>query len=148
MKESAKAAMTYIRSHTDEWNIDGQFYNNKDIHIHFPEGAVPKDGPSAGVTMVSALVSELSGKPVRSNVAMTGEVTLRGKVLAIGGLKEKTMAAYKNGIHTVIIPHKNLPDLKEIDKTVLESLNFVAVKTVDEEALRRGRCDFLLYPCA
>jgi len=130
MKESAKAAVTYIRSHSDEWNIDGQFYSNKDIHIHFPEGAVPKDGPSAGVTMVSALVSELSGKPVRNNVAMTGEVTLRGKVLAIGGLKEKTMAAYKAGVKTVLIPSDNVKDLEDIDALVRENLEFIPCKTV------------------
>ena len=130
MKESAKAAVTYIRSHSEEWDIDGQFYNTKDIHIHFPEGAIPKDGPSAGVTMVSALVSELSGKPVRNNVAMTGEVTLRGKVLAIGGLKEKTMAAYKAGVKTVLIPSDNVKDLEEIDATVRENLEFIPCKTV------------------
>ena len=105
-------------------------YKTKDIHIHFPEGAVPKDGPSAGVTMVSALVSELSGKPVRSNVAMTGEVTLRGKVLAIGGLKEKTMAAYKAGVKTVLIPSDNVKDLEDIDAHVRENLEFIPCKTV------------------
>ena len=130
MKESAKAAMTYIRSHSEEWGIDGQFYNTKDIHIHFPEGAIPKDGPSAGVTMVSALVSELSGRPVKNSVAMTGEVTLRGKVLAIGGLKEKTMAAYKAGVKTVLIPSDNVKDLDDIDTTVRENLEFIPCKTV------------------
>lgn len=132
MKESAKAAVTYIRSHTGEWNIDESFYKNKDIHIHFPEGAVPKDGPSAGVTMVSALVSELSGRPVKNTVAMTGEVTLRGKVLPIGGLKEKTMAAYKAGVKTVLIPRENERDLADIDKTVRESLEFIPCVTVDD----------------
>ncbi len=137
MKESAKAAVTYIRSHTDEWNIDGNFYKEKDIHIHFPEGAVPKDGPSAGVTMVSALVSELSGRAVKNTVAMTGEVTLRGKVLPIGGLKEKTMAAYKAGVKTVLIPKENERDLADIDKTVRENLEFVTCVTVDD-VLRRA----------
>lgn len=130
MKESAKAALTYIRSHCDEWNIDGDFYTKKDIHIHFPEGAVPKDGPSAGVTMVSALVSELSGRAVKRSVAMTGEVTLKGKVLAIGGLKEKTMAAYNAGVTTVLLPKENIKDLDEIDKKVRASLNFIPCNTV------------------
>lgn len=130
MKESAKAALTYIRSHCDEWSIDGDFYTKKDIHIHFPEGAVPKDGPSAGVTMVSAIVSELSGRAVKRSVAMTGEVTLKGKVLAIGGLKEKTMAAYNAGVTTVLLPKDNLKDLDEIDKTVRASLNFIPCTTV------------------
>ena len=104
MKESAKAAITYIRSHSSELGVDSDFYKTKDIHIHVPEGAIPKDGPSAGVTIVTALASELSGRPVRRDIAMTGEVTLRGRVLAIGGLKEKTMAAYKAGVTTVCIP--------------------------------------------
>lgn len=130
MKESAKAAITYIRSHCDEWNIDSDFYAKKDIHIHFPEGAVPKDGPSAGVTMVSALISELSGRAVKHTVAMTGEVTLKGKVLPIGGLKEKTMAAYNAGVKTVLLPKDNLKDLEEIDSTVRESLKFVPCGTV------------------
>ncbi len=132
MKESAKAALSYIRSHCDEWSIDSDFYSKKDIHIHFPEGAVPKDGPSAGVTMVSAIVSELSGKPVKHNVAMTGEVTLKGKVLAIGGLKEKTMAAYNAGVKTVLLPRDNLKDLDEIDKKVRESINFIPCSNVSE----------------
>ena len=132
MKESAKAALSYIRAHCEELNIASDFYTKKDIHIHFPEGAVPKDGPSAGVTMVSALVSELSGRAVRSSVAMTGEVTLKGKVLAIGGLKEKTMAAYNAGVKTVLLPKENVKDLDEIDKTVRASLNFVPCSTVAE----------------
>jgi ATP-dependent Lon protease len=130
MKESAKAAISYIRAHSDELNIDSGFYNKKDIHIHFPEGAIPKDGPSAGVTMVSALVSELSGKAVKRSVAMTGEVTLKGKVLAIGGLKEKTMAAYNAGVKTVLLPKDNLKDLEEIDSTVRESIKFIPCSTV------------------
>ncbi len=132
MKESAKAAVSYIRSHCDEWNIESDFYSKKDIHIHFPEGAVPKDGPSAGVTMVSALVSELSGKPVKHDIAMTGEVTLKGKVLAIGGLKEKTMAAYNAGVKTVLIPFENVKDLAKIDKKVRENLTFIPCKDVKE----------------
>lgn len=132
MQESAKTAVSYIRSHADELSVDVNFYKDKDIHFHFPEGAVPKDGPSAGVTMVCALVSELTGKPVRRNVAMTGEVTLRGKVLAIGGLKEKTMAAYKAGVDTVLIPEDNLKDIAEIDARVRESLTFIPCKVMGD----------------
>ena len=125
MKESAKAAITYIRSHSSELGVDSDFYKTKDIHIHVPEGAIPKDGPSAGVTIVTALASELSGRPVRRDLAMTGEVTLRGRVLPIGGLKEKTMAAYKAGVKTVCIPKENEKDLNEIDPLVKESLEFI-----------------------
>ena len=132
MKESVRAAVSYIRSVASVYDIDKDFYKNRDIHVHFPEGAVPKDGPSAGIAIATALVSALSLSPVKNTVAMTGEITLTGRVLPIGGLKEKTMAAYKNGIHTVIIPYRNLPDLKEIDKTVYENIDFVAVKTADE----------------
>lgn len=132
MKESAKAAITYIRSHSEELGVDSEFYKTKDIHIHVPEGAVPKDGPSAGVTIITALASELSGKPVRRDIAMTGEVTLRGRVLAIGGLKKKTMAAYKAGVHTVCIPSENQRDLSEIDPLVRENLEFIPCSNVDQ----------------
>lgn len=132
MKESAKAAVSYIRSHCEELEIENDFYSKKDLHIHFPEGAVPKDGPSAGVTMVSAIVSELSGKPIKHTVAMTGEVTLKGKVLPIGGLKEKTMAAYNAGVKTVLIPFENMKDLEKIDKKVKEKLAFIPCKNVKE----------------
>ena len=132
MKESAHAAITYIRSHHAELGIDADFYKTKDIHIHVPEGAVPKDGPSAGVTITTAMVSELSGTPVRRDVAMTGEITLRGRVLAIGGLKEKTMAAYRAGVKTVLIPAENERDLVNIDKTVRESLTFIPCKTASD----------------
>lgn len=132
MKESVRAAVSYIRSVASIYDIDKDFYKTRDIHVHFPEGAVPKDGPSAGIAIATALASALSLTPVRNTVAMTGEITLTGRVLPIGGLKEKTMAAYKNGITTVIIPYGNLADLKEIDKTVYENIKFVAVKTVDE----------------
>lgn len=127
MKESAHAAVSFIRSRAKALGIDENFYKTKDIHLHFPEGAVPKDGPSAGVTIVSALVSALTGIPVKSDVAMTGEITLRGRVLPIGGLKEKSMAAYKSGSKAVIIPQKNLPDLDEVDPVVRDSLTFVPV---------------------
>jgi len=131
MKESAHAAVSCIRSRAAQLNVDPEFYKNKDIHIHFPEGAVPKDGPSAGVAITTAVTSALTGRRVRSDVAMTGEVTLRGRVLAIGGLKEKTMAAKRNGIKTVLIPQENLRDLAEIDPVVRDSLRFVAAETVD-----------------
>ena len=132
MKESAKAAITYIRSHADEIGVDPDFYKNKDIHIHVPEGATPKDGPSAGVTMVTAIASELSQRPVRRDIAMTGEVTLRGRVLAIGGLKEKTMAAYKTGIRTICIPKDNIVDMDEVDKIVKDNVEFVYWSEVGE----------------
>ena len=132
MKESAQIAISYVRSIAKEYNIPVDFYKTKDIHIHAPEGAVPKDGPSAGVTMVTALVSELAGIPVRRDVAMTGEITLRGKVLPIGGLKEKTMAAYTAGVKTVLIPHANLKDLNDIDPLARENLQFIPCKTLDD----------------
>lgn len=132
MKESAQIAISYVRSIASEYGIPEDFYKAKDIHIHAPEGAVPKDGPSAGVTMVTALVSELAKIPVRRDVAMTGEITLRGKVLPIGGLKEKTMAAYTAGVKTVLIPHGNLKDLKEIDPLARENLQFIPCKTLSD----------------
>lgn len=132
MKESAKAAVTYIRSHSDKLGIDDEFYKTKDIHIHVPEGAVPKDGPSAGVTMATSLMSALSGKPVNGKVAMTGEISLTGRVMPIGGLREKSMAAYKAGVKTVIIPKENTPDLDDIDKVVRDGIEFVPVSTLDE----------------
>ena len=131
MKESAKAALTYIRGRAKELGIAPDFYKTKDIHIHFPEGAVPKDGPSAGVTITTGLVSALTGIPVRQDVAMTGEITLRGRVLPIGGLREKTMAALRAGVHTVIIPADNEPDLAEIDPAVRQALNFIAVSRAE-----------------
>ena len=132
MKESARAAVSYIRSKAEEFGIDKDFYKNKDIHIHVPEGAVPKDGPSAGITMATAIYSELTGKKVKRDVAMTGEITLRGNVLPIGGLREKTMAAYKAGVKTVIIPNDNISDLYEVEDVVKENIRFVAAKTLDD----------------
>ena len=131
MKESACAAVTCLRSRAEKLGIDPNFYQNRDIHIHFPEGAVPKDGPSAGVTVVTALASALTGRAVRRDVAMTGEITLRGRVLPIGGLKEKTMAALRAGVSTVILPQENERDLAEIDQTVRAALRFVPAESID-----------------
>ena len=131
MKESAQAALSYIRSNAEKLHIAPDFYKNKDIHVHFPEGAVPKDGPSAGVTVCTAMVSALTGMSVRSDVAMTGEISIRGRVLPIGGLKEKTMAALRHGVSTVIIPKANEKDLEQIDQTVRRALKFVTAETVD-----------------
>ena len=129
MKESAKIAVSFVRSVAVEYGISPDFYKKKDIHIHFPEGAVPKDGPSAGVTMVTALVSALSGRRVRRDIAMTGEISLRGNVLAIGGLKEKTMAAYTAGVKTVLLPEDNMRNLEDIDPIVREGLTFIPCRT-------------------
>ena len=132
MKESAKTAVSYIRSKASEYGIDEDFYKNKDIHIHAPEAAVPKDGPSAGLAITTAIVSELTGIAIKSNVAMTGEISLKGKALAIGGLKEKSMAAYKAGCDTVIIPQDNKKDLDEISDEVKQVIDFISVKSFDE----------------
>ena len=140
MKESAHAALSYIRANAMKLGVPADFYKTKDIHVHFPEGAVPKDGPSAGVTVCTAIVSALTGATVRRDVAMTGEISLRGRVLVIGGLKEKTMAALRHGISTVIIPKDNERDLEEIDQTVRAALNFVMASHIDtvlETALNR-----------
>lgn len=132
MKESAKIAVSFVRSRANELGIDPSFYKDKDIHIHAPEGAVPKDGPSAGVTMTTALVSALTNRPVKADVAMTGEISLRGNVMAIGGLKEKSMAAYKNKMKTVLIPQDNVPDLEKVDEVVKKNIKFIPVSTLDE----------------
>ena len=140
MKESAHAALSYIRANAEKLGVAADFYKTKDIHVHFPEGAVPKDGPSAGVTVCTAIVSALTGISVRRDVAMTGEISLRGRVMRIGGLKEKTMAALRHGIRTVIIPKENERDLEEIDQTVRRQLNFISashVETVLNAALNR-----------
>ena len=124
--------MSYIRTRTEPLHIDPNFYNTKDIHIHVPEGAIPKDGPSAGVTIACALISALTGRPFRRDLAMTGEITLRGRVLPIGGLREKTMAAMKAGVRTVVLPRENLADLEEISEQVRSALRFVPVSHMDE----------------
>lgn len=131
MKESAHAAFSYVRANAAKLCVPVDFYRTKDIHIHFPEGAVPKDGPSAGIAVCTALVSALTQRPVRRDVAMTGEISIRGRVMAIGGLKEKTMAALRHGSKTVIIPRDNLRDLEEIDQTVRSSLEFIAAQSME-----------------
>ena len=132
MKESSSIAISYVRSIADKYEIPKDFYKTMDIHIHAPEGAVPKDGPSAGVTMVTSIVSTLANIPVRHDVAMTGEITLHGKVLPIGGLREKSMAGYKAGIKTIIIPKGNEPDLKDVDSVVKDSVKFILADTLDD----------------
>ena len=132
MQESAKAALSWVRAHAEAWGIPAEFFKQHDIHIHVPEGAVPKDGPSAGVTLITALVSALTSIPVRQSVAMTGEITLRGRVLPIGGLKEKLMAAYRSGVKTVLIPRENVKDLEDVDETILKRVEIKPVEDVAE----------------
>lgn len=135
------AALSYIRSHAGAFGLERDFYKQLDIHIHVPEGATPKDGPSAGITIATALVSALTGRPARGDVAMTGEVTLRGRVLPIGGLKEKSMAAHREGIPVLIFPAANARELEEVDEEVKSAVRFVPVQTLDEvlaEALLPG----------
>jgi ATP-dependent Lon protease len=132
MQESARAALSYARSHAKELGIKPSFYQDQDIHIHVPAGAIPKDGPSAGVTMATALISTLSGRPVSRDVAMTGEITLRGRVLPVGGLKEKALAALRAKVYKVVLPEKNRKDLGEIPKNIKRKLSFVPVSGMDE----------------
>jgi ATP-dependent Lon protease len=132
MQESAHAAMSYVRSRADRLGLEKNFYQKMDTHIHIPEGAIPKDGPSAGITMATTIVSALLKIPVRSDVAMTGEITLRGRVLPIGGLKEKILAAHRAGIKTVLIPKDNEKDIKEIPPKILKSIELVVVEHMDE----------------
>jgi ATP-dependent Lon protease len=132
MKESALAALSYIRSHAEKYGIESEKFSNFDLHVHVPEGATPKDGPSAGITMATAILSAFTGTPVRGDVAMTGEITLRGKVLPIGGLKEKSLAARRLGIKTVIIPYENKREIEELPAVVQKDVSFIPVKSVDE----------------
>lgn len=132
MQESGKAALTYARSRAAKFKIDSKFYENCDIHVHIPEGAVPKDGPSAGITMATSLISSLTDIPIRKDVAMTGEITLQGKVLAVGGLKEKILAAYQSGITTIIIPKDNFKNLEDLPKDIKKRLKFIMVNNIDE----------------
>jgi ATP-dependent Lon protease len=132
MQESAQAAMSFVRTKADEYGLPKEFNRKSDIHVHVPEGAIPKDGPSAGITLATALVSALARVPVRKDVAMTGEITLRGKVLPIGGVKEKLLAAHRAGITTIILPKDNEKDLADIPKNVLDTLNVHMVQTMDE----------------
>ena len=132
MKESCRAAISYIRSHAEDYGIDKERFEKTDIHVHVPEGATPKDGPSAGITIATAILSAFANKPVKGTIAMTGEITLRGKVLPIGGLKEKVLAAFRRGIKTIIIPSKNKKDLEEIPKEIKKHLKFIAVDNVNE----------------
>jgi ATP-dependent Lon protease len=132
MKESAQAAVSYVRSRADQLMIDPEFYQNSDIHIHVPEGSIPKDGPSAGIAMCTSIVSALTRRPVRRDVAMTGEVTLRGRVLPIGGLKEKILAAHRGAIAKVLVPAENEKDLKEIPATISKQIEIVLVDHMDE----------------
>jgi ATP-dependent Lon protease len=132
MQESAQAAMSYVRSKADEFRIAKNFNRTTDVHVHIPEGAIPKDGPSAGITLATALVSALARTPIRKDVAMTGEITLRGKVLPIGGVKEKVLAAHRSGLKTIIVPKDNEKDLADIPKNVLDTLNLYMVESMDE----------------
>ena len=136
MQESAKAGISYIRSAARELKIDEDFYKKCDLHIHIPEGAIPKDGPSAGVTMCTAIISTLTGIPVRKDVAMTGEITLRGKVLPVGGIREKVLAAHRAGIRKVLLPKDNEPDIQDIPEGVRDEMEFVLIKHV-KDALKQ-----------
>ena len=130
MEESAKVALSYIRSRSDEFGIKDDFYKEMDISLHIPEGAVPKDGPSAGITMTTAMLSALTGKAVRNDVAMTGEVTITGRVLSIGGLNEKVLAAKRIGITNIILPEGNNSDIQEMPKEIKDGMNFIFVNNM------------------
>ena len=139
MKESAHAALTYVRSRAAKLGIQPEVFGKTDVHIHVPAGAIPKDGPSAGVTMATALASVFTNSPVRRDIAMTGEVTLRGRVMPIGGLKEKTLAARRSGINTIILPKENEKDLDDIPKNVRKDMKFIFAETMDDVILNALR---------
>jgi ATP-dependent Lon protease len=142
MKESAQAALSFVRAKAEQLEVDPDFFESTDIHLHVPAGAIPKDGPSAGVTMATALASLLTGKRVSSKVGMTGEITLRGQVLPVGGIKEKVLAAHRSGLRRVILPKRNEPDLEDVPEDVREDMEFILVDRVDQvfgAALRDGR---------
>jgi ATP-dependent Lon protease len=139
MRESAQAALTFTRARARSLGLPDSFYEQSDVHVHLPAGGIPKDGPSAGITMAIAMISALSGKPVRRDLAMTGEITLRGRILPVGGIKEKVLAAYRAGMRTVILPRRNLKDLDDVASTVREQIQFVPVEHVDE-ALALALC--------
>jgi len=132
MQESAQAALSYLRAHAAAFGVDATLFEKTDVHIHVPEGAVPKDGPSAGVTMATALISAFTGRAVKHEIAMTGEITLRGRVLPVGGVREKVLAAHRHGLKTVILPHRNFTDLQDVPKSALQALRVVPVKRLDE----------------
>jgi ATP-dependent Lon protease len=132
MKESAQAALSYVKANADKFNIDFEMFNTNDIHIHAPEGAIPKDGPSAGVTIATAIISALSNREVRHNIGMTGEITLRGSVLPIGGVREKSIAAHRVGLNKILIPKENLRDLDEVPESVKQNMEIIPIETIDE----------------
>jgi ATP-dependent Lon protease len=132
MQESAQAALSYLKSRTQQFSVDPEVYENVDIHIHIPEGAIPKDGPSAGVTICTALISAFTGCPVRKDVGMTGEITLRGRVLPVGGVREKVLAAHRVGLKTIILPKKNVRDLVDVPKNARSEMNIIPVEHIDQ----------------
>ena len=132
MKESAKTALSYVRSISDEYPIEKDFYKTKDIHIHIPEGAIPKDGPSAGITMATAILSALTNIRVREDIAMTGEITLRGRVLPVGGIKEKLLAAHRAGIYNIILPKENESDLQDLPKEIRDEMTFTLAEDMEQ----------------
>jgi ATP-dependent Lon protease len=132
MQESARAAMSYVRSHAEQLGLDADFFEKSDFHLHIPAGAQPKDGPSAGVTIATALTSLISGRLVKPGLGMTGEITLRGQVLPIGGIKEKVLAAHRNGLCTIILPKRNEPDLEDIPEEIRDAMQFIFAENVDD----------------